>query len=149
MRIHWRVLLPTCGLLLFAFGTFELYRDQPVRGGRYFWWASIRLDTDPLNKRVASAQIACKQEVSGTSESCLLTDPIDIWIEPGWLARVLILAALPAFFLEAGTIAAMSRIGVSQLLTFMISMPLFIFAWFYFIGWLLDRCRNKRRLAQE
>jgi len=33
----------------------------------------------------------------------------------------------------------LGRLGVSQVLTFMVLMPVLIFVWYYFIGWLLER----------
>jgi hypothetical protein len=56
----------------------------------------------------------------------------------------LILTALPAFLLGAGLVGGLGRIGFSQVWVFMISMPSLVSAWFYFIGWLLDRRRMKR-----
>jgi hypothetical protein len=76
----------------------------------------------------------------------MATDPLEVWVEPGWLARFLMLSALPAFLVGLGIVHGLSRVGVSQVSSFMISMPLLILAWFYFVGWLLDR-RTRRPSA--
>jgi hypothetical protein len=49
---------------------------------------------------------------------------------------------LPAFLASMIVTAALSRLGVSQVLTFMISTPTLLFAWYYFLGWLPDRWRR-------
>jgi len=35
-------------------------------------------------------------------------------------------------------------IGISEVLSFMLLMPVLILVWYYFIGWLLDRWSYKR-----
>lgn len=75
----------------------------------------------------------------------MATEPMDVWVDPGWLARCHVLSALPAFVVGVGIVRGLGRLGVSEVISFMISMPLLIFAWFYFVGWLLDRWRQKRR----
>jgi high-affinity Fe2+/Pb2+ permease len=72
-------------------------------------------------------------------------DPEYIWVTPGPLRRVLEITALPAFFFGFFLVAGLGKMGINQVLTFMISMPIFISAWFYLLGWLLDRWRFKRR----
>jgi len=52
--------------------------------------------------------------------------------------------ALPAFILGAVVVNGFSRFGVNEIISFMISIPILIFAWFYLIGWLFDRWLNKR-----
>lgn len=113
---------------------------QQDRHGRYFWWGSVRLDSDPLNRRPAMKP--CAQE---TDEECV-EEPQYIWINPGLIERALVLSALPAFLLVIAVVRGMSHLGVSELLTFMITMPPLTFAWFYMIGWLLDRWQHKRSL---
>ena len=144
MRIRWRVALPLFGLMLFAFGTYDSFGPGRIHDntGRYFRWSSFRLDSDPLNRRSRSATaVPCKD----STETCMATDPLEVYVDPGWLARCFILSALPAFLVGAGIVHSLSRLGVSEVTSFMISMPLLIFAWFYFVGWLLDRWREKRR----
>lgn len=143
MRIHWRLILPAFGLLLFAFGSYESFAHPPSNHGRYLWWSSIQLDRDPLNKRYSPEKPACKQNPDG-SVDCVSTEPMTICVYPGWLARSLFVTALPAFFLGAGIVGGLGGVGINQVWTFMVSMPLLIFSWFYFVGSLLDRRRSKR-----
>jgi hypothetical protein len=56
------------------------------------------------------------------------------------------LSALPAFVVGGFAVSGLGRLGLSQVSSFMFLMPVFIFAWYYFVGWLLDRWI--RRLAQ-
>lgn len=147
MRIHWRLILPVFGLLLFSFGSYESFAHLPSTRGRYFWWSSIRLDRDPSNKRYSSEKPVCTQNPDG-SVDCVSTEPMTICIYPGWLARCLFLTALPAFLLGVGIVGGLGRVGISQVGSFMISMPLLISAWFYFIGGLLDRWRTKKSTAR-
>ena len=62
------------------------------------------------------------------------------------LARGLILAALPAFIVSGLFSEEFSRAGVSKVYTFMIFTPLFIAAWFYVVGLVIDP-RNPKRTA--
>lgn len=143
MRIRWRVAFPLFGLILFALGTYDSFGPGRIResSGRYFWWSSLRLDSDPLNRHSRSVTAdPCKD----STETCIATDPIGVWVDPGWLAKCLILSAVPAFLVGAGIVHSLSRLGVSEVTSFMISMPLLILAWFYFVGWLFDRRKRKR-----
>jgi hypothetical protein len=106
---------------------------------RYFWWSSIRLDSDPLSKYFKKP-ISCEQGL----ENCTAWEPEYIWVTPGWIDKALLLFALPAFVAGSGVVEGLGRFGVSQVLSFMISMPLLIFGWFYFVGWLFDRRRRSR-----
>jgi hypothetical protein len=54
------------------------------------------------------------------------------------------LSALPAFVIGLFITFGLGRFGISEVLSYMISMPLLISAWFYFVGWLVDRWRFKR-----
>jgi hypothetical protein len=69
-------------------------------------------------------------------------------VDPGYLADSSVLSGLPAFLASAVIVASLSRLGVSQVLSFfMISTPILLFAWYYLLGWLLDRWRAKRRVV--
>jgi hypothetical protein len=68
-----------------------------------------------------------------------------MWVEPGWLVKCLVLSALPAFLLEAVILNVLGPLGINQVWSFMISMPILIFAWFYFVSWLVDRWIFQRR----
>jgi hypothetical protein len=52
-------------------------------------------------------------------------------------------SALPAFLLGWFIVDDLAIWGVSQVWSFMVSMPLLISAWFYFLGWLVERRRRK------
>jgi hypothetical protein len=151
MRKRWSLVLPLCGLALFLLGTYASFRfNREVFGNRptrYFYWSSIRLDSDPLNKHQYPYFLPCK---SGEAD-CV--EPQTIWVvEHGSVSMLLRLAALPAFFAGVAIVRGLARLGVSEVATFLISMPLLILAWFYLIGWLIDRWRYKvasRRVASS
>jgi hypothetical protein len=65
-------------------------------------------------------------------------------VDSGLLANLLFLSAFPAFLVGRFVVHGFSRIGVNELTSFMISMPVLIFGWFFLVGWLLDRRRNGR-----
>ena len=141
MRARWRFILPVVALI--AFGaesclSLRLNRSLGTTPRRYYWWSSIRLDTDPLNKN-PKVPAPCK---SG-EEDCEWI-PNFIWIDPGYLTESLMLLALPAFALGAISVSGLAHLGVSEVWSFMVLMPLFIIAWFYFVGWLIDRWVRKR-----
>jgi hypothetical protein len=54
------------------------------------------------------------------------------------------LFALPAFAIGLFITFGLGKFGISEVLSFMISMPLLVSTWFYFVGWLIDRWRLKR-----
>ena len=141
MRIRWRVILPILGLLLFSFGSYESFAHRSFPQSRYFWWSSIRLDSDPLNKKYQRRERSCRNNPDGSTGT--LIEPMTFCVYPGWLARILFLTSLPAFLLGIGVAGGLGRIGVSQVWSFMIFTPLLILAWFYFVGWLLERRRLK------
>lgn len=68
-----------------------------------------------------------------------------MWVEPGWLVKYLMLSAFPAFFGGLAIVSVMGRLGISQIWSFLITMPILIFAWFYFVSWLVDRWIFQRR----
>ena len=140
MRIRWRLLLPVIGLVLFggvSYDSLRVNREAKNATGRYFWWSSIRLDSDPLNRQPSTP---CKER----SADCVSWDPVYIWVDPGWLTKSLILSAFPAFLVGAIIVNGLKRLGISEVTTFMISMPLIIVGWYYLTGRLLDRWTNKR-----
>jgi len=148
--MRWRLILCAWGLILFGLITYaSVQRDREIREMRrphfhshYFWWGYLRLDTDPLLMR--SGLNPCAPEPGGT---CYVDLEVR-WGEPGWLEEALFLTAFPAFLLTAVLMRGPTYFGVSQLLSFMITMPILTFAWFYTIGWLLDRWRYKRSLRR-
>jgi len=142
MRIRCSVILPVIGLILFggvSYDSLRVNRDGVRARGRYFWWSSIRLDSDPLSRHPRVPE-PCPND----AENCISFDPQFIWIDPGWLTKSLILSALPAFVVAQFVISGFGRLGISQISSFMILTPLLILAWYYFVGRLLDRWRYRR-----
>jgi hypothetical protein len=124
MRIRFSVILPVVGLLLFAVVTYRSMAANPEDQGvpnKYYWWSSLRLDTDPLNHNPRPDPV-----------------PSTTNMTPGWLDRLLTVSALPAFLAGSGLVITLSKQGVDEVLTFLVSMPILVFAWFYLVGWLLD-----------
>jgi hypothetical protein len=134
--------LPVFGLLIFALGTFNSVRFNRMRGGntgKYFYWSSIRLDSDPANRQgVHSADCGTQS----TDEP--FWEPQSVWVEPGLLARTLIISACPAFLVGGLIVRGFARIGVSEVATFMILMPPLIFAWYYFVSWVALRVIKRK-----
>jgi hypothetical protein len=129
-------------LALFLLGTYGSFRfNRKVFGNRatrYFYWSSIRLDSDPMNQRQYPYFLPCK----GGVENCL--QPQTIWgIEPGPVSKMLMLAVLPAFMFGKAIVRVLGRFGISEVATFLTLMPVLIFAWFYLIGWLIDHRRQQ------
>jgi len=53
------------------------------------------------------------------------------------------LSALPAFVVGRAVVSGLARLGVSEVWSFAILMPVLVVAWFYFVGWLIDRWLHK------
>ena len=142
------MILPVVGLLLFAAVSYRSMSMNPQSEqgpNKYYWWSSMRLDTDPLNENPKSAS-----PCANAKENCANRDlPNYSSIHPGWLDRLLIFSALPAFLAGAAIVICLSKLGIDEVLAFMVSMPIFLFAWYYFIGWLLDRWIYRRRQARS
>jgi hypothetical protein len=130
------------GLSLFialTHNSLRMNRDIQKRSpSRYFWWTSIRLDSDPLNRHPKRTTTPCK---NGEGNCANWELPPIVWVDPSCLAKFLMLSALPAFVF--GT-AVVRGLGVSEVWSFAIVMPLLISAWFYFVGWLIDRRVHKQ-----
>ncbi len=125
MRLRWRLIFPLIGLTVFAGETIHSLRvDREIHRtpSRYFWWSSIRLDSNPLNKPVAVAK-GCEN-----IETCNSWDLPNMWVSPGVLAKFLMLSGFPAFI---------------EVRSFMVSMPLLLSAWCYLLGWMIDGFRSK------
>jgi len=86
----------------------------------------------------------CAQE---SDEDCGF-DPEYIWVTPGWIEIALTLSAFPAFFLAITVAHGLAHLGVSELRSFMPAMLLGTVAWFYAVGWHLDRWRFNRSLRR-
>jgi hypothetical protein len=144
MPKRWRIALPCIGLSLFialTHGSLRMNREIQRSPSRYFWWTSIRLDSDPLNRHPKSTTAPCKNG----QENCVNWElrPI-VWVDPSWTAKFLMLSALPAFLVGAAVVGGLAGLGVSEVWSFAIEMPLLILAWFCFVGWLIDRWVHKR-----
>ncbi len=132
MQLRWSLILPVIGLILFAavsYRSMPANHHEPEAPRKYYWWSSLRLDSDPQNKNSAL-------EVDNLPNKK---------VAPGWLDRVLVLSALPAFLVDAAVVVGMSKLGIDEVLTFMVSMPVLLFAWFYFSGWLIERWISRRQ----
>lgn len=145
MRRRWSIVLPLCGISLFILGAYQGSRlNQRFFGSRptrYFYWASIRLDSDPLNRHPLQR---LPEPCRDSNKNCITWDPEYVLIEPGLGSKALMLSALPAFLVSGVIVRILARFGVSEVATFFVSMPLFIIAWFYLIGWFIDRWRQSR-----
>lgn len=144
--MRWRPILCIRGLTLFGLLTYFSLRlgdgNESRHHNRYFWWGSVRLDSDPLGQRGM-----VKPSSPELEEGCDF-DPEYIWTTPGWIEKALELSAFPAFILATTVAHRLAHLGVSELLSFMPAMSLDTLAWFYAVGWLLDHWRFKRSLRR-
>jgi hypothetical protein len=143
MPKRWRIALPCIGLSLFialTHGSLRMNRELQRSPSRYFWWTSIRLDSDPLNRHPKNTTTPCKNG----EQNCENWELRHIWVDPSWVAKFLMLSALPAFVVGTAVVRGLAHLGVSEVWSFAIVMPLLILAWFYFVGWLIDRWVHKR-----
>jgi len=58
------------------------------------------------------------------------------------------LSGLPAFFVTALLVHGLGRLGVNEIYTFFVAAPLLLFAWYYFLGRLLDRLWARRKRSK-
>jgi hypothetical protein len=140
MRRRWQLILPSIGLMLFGCVTYESLegRRYEKAHGQYFWWASIPLDAHHLDQGPGDAT-PCRNAV----DNCVSWEPRAI-ADPGWLTRTLILSAFPTFLIGIPLVRLLGRHGPSEIWSFMILMPLLITAWYYAVGWLIDRFAYRR-----
>ena len=135
----WSLLLPLFALAWFCIGSNSAFRfNRQIDHGcpaRYFYWGSIRLDSDPLERHpISKTVIPCK---NGEKDCFCWGEPV-VWIDPGWDEKAFVVSALPALLLTKLAKEAFARFGISSVITFFVSMPLFLSAWFYLIGWWID-----------
>jgi hypothetical protein len=146
MQTRWSMILPIIGLILFAAVS---YRSMPFNEHeqevprKYYWWSSLRLDSDPLNHNPDLAA-PCANE----KQNCSNGEFPNMKIGPLWLDRFLIISALPAFLAGAVIVVLLSKLGLDEVRTFMVSMPILLFAWYYFAGWLIEWWSARRRQAK-
>lgn len=107
---------------------------------RYYWWSSLRLDTDPLNRNPKPPE-RCQYD----PEHCASWDLSERRITPGWPDRTLVISAFPAFLCGFAVSYGLGRQGIDEVLTFMVSMPMLLFGWYYLLGWSLDRVLTKTK----
>ena len=139
MRKRWRIVLPVIGLALFSAETYHSLRfNREMNQGKYFWWSSFRLNSDPLNRQ-PKRSTPCK---NGEKNCWQLQE---MWVDPGLLAQFQIWSAFPAFVTGGLAVVGLGRLGISQVLTFMFLMPVLIVIWYYCAGWVLDRWLSRRR----
>jgi hypothetical protein len=135
MRKRWRIVLPVIGLALFSaesYHSIRFNRETQRIPSRYFWWSSLRLDSDPLNRHPKDAT-PCKNG----EENCW--DLRATWVDPAYLTRFQVLTAFPAFIVGGLAVGGLGKLGISEVSSFMFLMPVLIVAWYYFVGRLLDR----------
>ena len=143
----WSLILPIAGLILFAvvsYRSMDVNHHEEGTPTKYYWWLSLRLDSDPLNKNPKPAS-PCQ----GKKENCVQWELSYQWVQPGLLDKLLVVSALPAFLAGAAIVIGLSKLGIDEVLTFMVSMPILIFAWYYLVGWLIDRWSHKRKQAKR
>ena len=138
--IRWRFVLPIAGLILFELVSWQSFSRQreSAHRGKYFWWSSIRLDTDPASKRFRTPP-PCK--VSDES-SCF--DLIYLWRSQDWPAVLLMVTAFPVFYAGIYLARFVGYLEVSEVTTFMSAMPLLLLSWYYLLGWWIDRRQARR-----
>ncbi len=145
MHMRWRPILCLWGLILFGLLTYSSFRvsslNDPRHPNRYFWWGSVRLDSNPLGKR--RVEKPCLE----SQEACF--EPEFIWVTPGWVEIALTLSAFPAFFLAITVAHGLAHLGVSELRSFIPAIFLGTLTWFYAVGRLLDRWRFRRSTGKH
>jgi hypothetical protein len=112
MRARWRFILPVVALIAFgaeSSSSLRMNRSLGTTPRRYYWWSSIRLDTDPLNKN-PKASSPCK---SG-EEDCGWEPRGFISVDPGYLTKSLMLLALPAFAVGAISVSGLRHLGITK-----------------------------------
>jgi hypothetical protein len=105
--------LPYIGLCLFialTHGSLRGNREIQHSPSRYFWWTSIWLDSDPLNRHSKSTTTPCKNGEG----NCVNWELRAIWVDPSWLAKFLMRSALPAFVVGTAVVKGLAGLGVSE-----------------------------------
>lgn len=149
MRLRWSVILPIPGLLLFAavsYRSMDINRHEQDAPPKFYWWSSLRLDSDPLNKNPVLAK---PKPCGNEKQNCASWEVRPFWVEPAFVDRLLVYSALPAFLAGAAIVISLSKLGIDEVLTFMVSMPILLFAWYYFVGWLIERWTYRRLGAKS
>lgn len=129
--------MPVIGIILFGVASYHSLRVDRETPSRYFWWSSIRLDSDPSNRGNRGA-MPCQDG----KENCW--ELRNKWVDPGLLEEFLMLSALPAFVVGGFAVRSLGTMGINEVSSFVFLMPVLICAWYYLIGRLLDRWISKR-----
>lgn len=154
MKRRWSIILPVLGLTVFASITEQTYRLHTVTRDplRYVYWSRMRLDRHP---ELPEPYLPCPEGAPCAFD--YLTDRFtrddsgfghDYGIGHrypelfGW-------SAFPVFLLSGLLISGLGRLGISHVWTFFIVMPPALSAWYYFLGWLIDRRRWRRQLKKQ
>lgn len=82
---------------------------------------------------------ACKDG----SDRCGAWGPESLIVDFGLVTKLLVALAFPAFLIGGLIVKELGRAGISEVYSFMISMPLLISAWFYIVGSLIDNWKRK------
>jgi hypothetical protein len=114
----------------------EIHQHFP---NKYFYWSAIRLDTDPANRRNWDAG-KCKE----SDENCGSWELRDTWVDPSLFDRFVLLIAFPAFVLGRLIVGFLGTMGINQLTSFMLLIPVLLLIWSYFVGWVFDRWIHRR-----
>jgi hypothetical protein len=136
MEIRFSLILPVLGLLLFTAVTLrsaKVNEHDAAHPHKYYWWSSLRLDTDPLNQHPATPPPCGDKE-----KNCAQDESRTLQVSPNVLDKTLAISGFPAFLAGAGIVALSSRRGIDEVLAFMVSMPILLFGWYYLVGWLVD-----------
>ena len=65
------------------------------------------------------------------------------------MTKLMMLSAAPAFLLATFAVRGLARLGISELLTFMLLTPSLILAWYYTVGFFIDRWLARRSEQPE
>lgn len=144
MRRLWQIVLPVLGLSLFGGITRAALEGRQMEKvhGQYFWWASIPLDTHRIDPKQNTVDRRTQ-----IGEGRASWDPRVIE-DRGLPTRLMLVSAFPAFFIGIACVRILGRLGVSDVSTFLVLMPLLIAAWYYLIGAVIDRWAYRRLRRQ-
>jgi hypothetical protein len=136
------MVLPVVGLMVFmgiSYHSHRIGREGNAAIGRFYLWSTIRLDSDPLNRH---SELPCEPS-KGPCISWDLND-LDSWQHPGIVERIFEFSALPVFIVGLFITYGLGRLGINEIISYMVLMPLLIFAWFYSVGSVIDGWRFRR-----
>src|SRR5258708_12368138 len=115
MQLRWSAILALIGLFLF---TAVAYRSMPANHHereaprRYYWWSSLRLDSDPLDRNPAPAK-PCPEGIANCSNG----ETPNVKIAPGWLEKFLVVSPFPPFLPAFPVLPCLTKPGIDARLT--------------------------------